>query len=252
VRIAALYDIHGNLPALRAVLGEVEREGVRDLVIGGDVVPGPLPGETIALLMSLGARVRLVRGNGEREVVGAFDARAPGEDEQDPATSSAAFTASRIAREQRDFLAGFAERLVLDVDNLGPALFCHGSPRSDSEEITTATSDERLREIVGGAEQGVVVCGHTHRQFDRRIDAHRVVNAGSVGMPYEGRVGAFWALLGPEVELRCTEYDLERALAEMRSGGFAELDEMLHESLVEPMDPDEVAAIFEREALAGG
>jgi diadenosine tetraphosphatase ApaH/serine/threonine PP2A family protein phosphatase len=140
--------------------------------------------------------------------------------------------------------------LVLDVDTLGPALFCHGSPRSDTEEITTATSDERLREVLRDTQQRVVVCGHTHRQFDRAIDGRRVINAGSVGMPYEGRAGAYWALLGRAVELRRTEYDLEQALEEMRAGGFAELDEMLRESLLEPMDPDEVAAIFERQALA--
>ena len=97
----------------------------------------------------------------------------------------------------------------------------------------------------------VVVCGHTHRQFDRRVQRWRVVNAGSVGMPYEGRRGAFWALLSPGVELRCTEYDVEAALADLRAGGFGGTDEMLLESLVDPADPDWVAQHFEQLAVAG-
>jgi predicted phosphodiesterase len=250
VRVAALYDIHGNLPALRAALADIRCADVTDVVIGGDVVPGPLPRETIELLTSVAWRVHLVRGNGERETVDAYDGGASAEHEADPAARAAAFTASRITREQRDFLAGFEEHLVLELDALGPALFCHGSPRSDTEELTTATSEKRMRGILASVDQSLVVCGHTHRQFDRRIDGRRVINAGSVGMPYEGRVGAFWALLGPAVELRFTAYDVEDALAEMRAGGFADLEEMLHESLLEPMDPDEVAAIFERQALA--
>jgi predicted phosphodiesterase len=252
VRVAALYDIHGNLPALRAVLEEVAREDVQTVVIGGDVVPGPLPRETIEDLMSLGGRARFVRGNGERDVVAAYDRGAAPAHEDDEMARAAAFTAAHITREQRGFLAGFEEHVVLDIDNLGAALFCHGSPRSDTEELTTATSEERMRAVLAGVEPRLVVCGHTHRQFDRTIDGCRVINAGSVGMPYEGRTGAYWALLGPLVELRRTEYDLDDALAQMRAGGFAELDEMLRESLLEPMDADEVAAIFERQALASG
>lgn len=249
MRVAALYDVHGNLPALRAVLADVAREGVRDVVVGGDVAAGPLPRETIEQLMALGARARFVRGNADREIVESYDQGNLVEAEQDPAKRVAAFAASRISRDHRDFLAGFARRLVLDLEGLGPTLFCHGSPRSDTEDITTATSSDRLRGILDGVEQRVVVCGHTHRQFDRHVGGWRVVNAGSVGVPYEGRPGAYWALLGPGVVLRRSEYDLDGALAELRAGGFAELDEMLHESLLEPMDPDEVAVLFERQAL---
>jgi putative phosphoesterase len=248
VRVAALYDIHANLPALRAVLDDVSRERVDVVLVGGDVAAGPLPRETIELLIGLGERARYVRGNADREVVEAFDLGQRMPDADDHAIRQAAFVASRISREQRDFVASFARQIILDVD-LGPTLFCHGSPRSDSEDITTATRDERLRDILAGVAQRVVVCGHTHRQFDRRVDGWRVVNAGSVGLPYEGRAGAYWALLGDDVELRRTEYDLDAAIAEMRAGGFDELEEMLRESLLEPMDPDEVAALFEREAV---
>jgi putative phosphoesterase len=247
-RVAALCDIHGNLPALRAVLDVVAREGVDTLVIGGDAAAGPLPVETIERLAALGGRARFVRGNADREIVEAYDRRSSGPGDG-LAERSAAFAAARISPSQRDFLDRFEPTVVLEVDGLGEVLFCHGSPRSDTEIITTATAPERLRRILAGVEQRVVVGGHTHRQFDRRVDGWRVVNAGSVGIPYEGRSGAYWALLGPDVELRRTEYDLDAALEELRAGGVPDLDELLRESLLAPMDPDEVAEFFERQAL---
>ena len=249
MRVAALYDIHGNLPALRAVMDEVARERVETVLIGGDVAAGPLPAETIDLLIALGERAQFVCGNADREIVAAYDRPDPGA-QAGPAERVAAFAASSISPGQRDFLARFADTVTLDIDGLGPTLFCHGSPRSDTEVITTATSDERLRQILQGVEQRAVVCGHTHRQFDRVADCWRVINAGSVGMPYEGRAGAYWALLGPDVTLRRTDYDLDVGIAELRAGGFPDLDEMLNESLLNPIDPDEAAAFLERQAPA--
>ena len=253
MRVAALYDMHGNLPALRAVLEDVERAGVETIVVGGDVATGPLPRATIEELMALGPRARFVMGNADREIVDAFDAGTMTLDaHQSPAERAAAFAAGQIDRSQRDFLASFAPALSVEIDGLGATLFCHGSPRSDVEMITTATTERRLQDVLEGVPTDVVVCGHTHRQFDRTAGRRRVINAGSVGMPYEGRTGAYWALLGPEVELRRTHYDLDAALAELRGGGFPDLEEMLAESLLQPMDPDGVAEFFERQARAAG
>jgi putative phosphoesterase len=193
VRIAALYDIHGNLPALDAVLADVARARVDVIVVGGDVASGPLPAQTIDRLCALASPTHFVRGNADREAVAAFDAppQPPGDD---PAAQAAAFTASRLSRAQRDFLDGFEPTVTLEVHGLGRVLFCHGSPRSDTEVITSATPDARLTPMLAGVDAPTVVGGHTHRQFDRRLQRWRVVNAGSVGMPYEGRRGAFWAL----------------------------------------------------------
>lgn len=251
--MAALYDIHGNLPALRAVLADVEREQPDVVVFGGDVAAGVLPAQTLELIMALGRRAFFVTGNADREVVDAYDA-GPHDPaaEKDSPERTAAFAAGMISREQRDFLAGFAPGVVLDVGGLGPTLFCHGSPRSDTEMITTATREERLREMLVPVKEKVVVCGHTHRQFDRRCGEWRVVNAGSVGLPYEGRPGAYWTLLGPDVELRRSEYDLDEAVAELRAAGFNDLEELIAESLLEPADPDWVADYFERQATLAG
>jgi putative phosphoesterase len=250
MRVAALYDIHGNLPALRAVLADAAREGVHTFVIGGDVAAGPLPRGTLDKLIALGPRARYVRGNMDREVVDAYDyGPADTSEVEDPDKRVAAFAASRIPRRHRDFLDGFASIVELEVDGIGPTVFCHGSPRGDRDGITRVTSDERLREILRGVQDSAIVCGHTHQQFDRSIDGWRVINPGSVGVPYEGEPGAYWALLGPELDLRRSEYDLRQAVPELRASGFPDLDEMLRESLLEPVDPDEISVIFEREAI---
>ena len=249
MRIAALYDIHANLPALDAVLAAVEHEGVDRVVIGGDVVPGPLPIETIERLRALGERAAFVRGNGDRWVVEAFDAL--GSATVDPERTSrpwAVWTAEVINRRDRDLLASFPARAKLEVDGLGPVLFCHASPRDDDEMLTTLTPDRHWRSALEGVDAPVIVCGHTHTQFDRRVGRWRVINAGSVGMPYEGRAGAYWLLVGPGIELRRTGYDVRRALAVMRAGGNRDTEALLHDSLIAPVDPRTTAELLERQA----
>jgi predicted phosphodiesterase len=248
VRVAALYDIHANLPALEAVLEEVTREDPNLIVIGGDVVFGPMNAETVDILMGLGERVLTVGGNSDREVGEAFDQRATPTDQDDFVERVTSWSAAQIDRSHRDFLATFAPTVELEIDGLGPTLFCHGSPRSDEEMITTLTPEERLADAVAEVRAPVIVCGHTHQQFDRRIGDRRIVNAGSVGLPYEGRPGAYWAILGPDVELRRTAYDLEAAIERMRGSGCPDLDEFLEESLVNPTEADAVARIFEERA----
>ncbi len=246
MRVAALYDIHGNLPALRAVLADVAREGIEAVVIGGDVAAGPHPRETVEQLMALGQRARFVRGNADREIVDAYDhGGIRPEDESGPTDKGAAFAAARLTKEQRDFLANFQLTVALEVTGLGTVLFCHGSPRSDTEIITTQTSTGRLSSILEGVTEALVVGGHTHRQFVQHAGCQRFVNAGSVGLPYEGRAGAFWALLDSQVSLRCTHYDVIAAAHELRKTGYPAIDEMLNESLLDPVDPDETASFFE-------
>jgi diadenosine tetraphosphatase ApaH/serine/threonine PP2A family protein phosphatase len=136
----------------------------------------------------------------------------------------------------------------LDVEGLGRTLFCHGSPRSDDEAITAVTPENRLQRLLDGVEAPVVVCGHTHVQFDRRLGERRVVNAGSVGMPYEGRPGAHWLLLGPDVDLRRTDYDLEAAIERLRATGWPGVEEFLKHSFLDPIQPGWVSEFFERQA----
>jgi putative phosphoesterase len=213
VRIAALSDIHGNLPALEAVLREVERERPDLIVVGGDVASGPMPAETIELLRKL-KNARFVMGNADRGLIDEFD----GKPESPMPGPFAGWCAQQLNREQRDFLGSFEDTILV-----GRVLFCHASPRNDTDIFTTETPDDRVRLLMDGTEADLVdlvVCGHTHMQFDRKVDRLRIVNPGSVGMPY-GKPGAYWAMLDSDLEMRRTDYDREAAAERIRAKGGA-------------------------------
>jgi len=247
VKIAAIYDIHGNLPALEAVLTDIEREHPDLVLVGGDIVSGPFPPTTLERLLALGDHARFIRGNADREVVAAFGGSPLGSNAPKEVQEVTIWTAHQMKQSHRDFLASLPEQLTLPVDSLGDVLFCHGSPRSDEEIITKATPEVRLRDILEGVKQDVIVCGHTHMQFDRRIAAKRVVNAGSVGMPY-GKPGAYWLLLGPQIELRRTTYDLEHAAAQIRASGYPAAHDFADNNVLQPPSEEEAIAVFERMA----
>jgi ribosomal protein uS13 len=131
---------------------------------------------------------------------------------------------------------------VVEVDGLGEVLFCHASPRSDEEIFTALSPAERLRPMLEGVPQRVVVCGHTHMQFDRVVDGTRVINAGSVGMPY-GRPGAYWLLLGPDVRLTRTEYDLQRAAELVQKTSYPQAGEFASRNVLNPQAEDEIVRL---------
>jgi predicted phosphodiesterase len=206
MRVAALNDVHGNLPALEAVLAQVPPDTA--IVLGGDVAAGPFPAETLERLTSLGDRVHWLRGNSDRELT-------PGETGFAPA-EVLEWVRERLTGEQIGFLYALPELLELEVDGLGNVFFCHASARNDLDVFLEDTPEEHVEPLFTGVEAGVVVCGHTHLQFDRVVAGRRIVNAGSVGMSYEDEPGAYWALLGPDIELRRTEYDT----ASLAAAGF--------------------------------
>jgi putative phosphoesterase len=252
MRVAALYDIHGNLPALNAVLEELE--GVRPdlVVVGGDIVSGPMPRqtlETLERLGQLGNRVYSLRGNADREVVAAFDGLAFAERMPEEVREVTRWTARQLERSQRDFLAQLPEQITLHVEGLGDVLFCHATPRSDEEIFTPITPQERLNTIFAGIEQQIVVCGHTHMQFERRVGSVRILNAGSVGMPYADRPGAYWLLLGPEgSEFRRTAYDVGTAAQQVRESGYPQAQDFAEENVLKVPTAAEATEIFERMA----
>src|SRR5919202_443259 len=251
-RVAAVYDIHGNLPALEAVLSDLKRVEPDLVVVGGDVASGPMPTEVLDRLMALKERVRFVRGNADREVLAAYRGGRSAIEAyiSDPALRMSGWAAARLEERHYDLLASFSERLIVETEGIGEVLFCHATPRSDEEILTTATPDDRLREILSEVDQHLVVCGHVHTQFDRRVGGKRVINAGSVGMPYQGEpVGAFWLLLDFEVKFRRSSYNLRRAVEEFRAIGYPAADDMA-ESLLEPPDPKWVADFFERQVAS--
>jgi len=237
MRVAALADVHGNAPALAAVLEEVERERPDLVVFCGDLTWGSLPQETLALVRVLEIPARFVRGNADRAVGADFEGR--GE------WMAAAHSAEDLA-----FLQGFEQTVLVDVQRLGPTCFAHGSPRSDEECVTKRTPEARVREFSEGVEARTFVTAHTHMQFDRRVAGVRLVNPGSVGLPYEPSPGAYWALLGPDVELRRTDYDVEAAIASMLATDDPRA-ELIAEMMRLPPAQDEVIEDAERRVFAG-
>jgi len=243
MRVAALYDVHGNLPALEAVLGEVELAAPDAVLVGGDVLFGPMQSEALVRLRGLGDRAVFIRGNCEREVA----ARETSGDQLRDAWTH--WCADQLGPEELAAVAAWPATAHLDVQGLGPVLFCHGSPRSDEEMITPATPDERIAAMLERVEERTIVCGHTHVQFDRAVSGHRIVNPGSVGMAYEGEPGlACWALLGPSIELCRTRYDAERAAAAMRATGIPHADEFVSMAVLEPASAAEATRAFEAAA----
>jgi predicted phosphodiesterase len=239
MRVAALADVHGNAPALAAVLGELEREEPDLVVFCGDLTWGSLPQETLALVRGLGTPARFVRGNADR-MVGIEDGGVRGP-----------WMAARHTAEDLVFLATFEPSVTVDVDGLGPTCFCHGSPRSDEECVTERTPAERVREFMADREEQVVVTAHVHLQFDRAVDGIRSVGPGSVGLPYGDQPGyAYWAVLGPDVELRRTPYDLDHAIGLMRATDDPRAETIV-ELMLSPTSREEVIEEVERLVYAG-
>jgi putative phosphoesterase len=242
MRIAVLCDIHGNLPALQAVLAEVEKAGVDLVVFGGDVAAGPMPVETIEVLAGYRGSARFVRGNADRLMVETFDgARIPSE-------ALDLWPATILNRTHRDFLNKFEQVVEVQVNGLGLVVCCHAGLDSDELPIITpATPDEVIAEALASAHGNLVVAGHTHMQFDRRVAGGRMVNAGSVGRPYADQPGAYWALLGPEVDLRRTAYDFAAAAEAVRRTAVPEREELAAD-IVRPPTAEEAIKVFENMA----
>ena len=228
MRVAALYDIHGNLPALEAVLGEVEREDVDAIVVGGDIAAGPPePREVVELVRSL-PNAQWIRGNADR----VFDDEFAGEEGLE-------WLLEQLDREQADWLAHLPFSVVVE-----DTLYVHATPQDDTTVVTDATTDEKLSCLLHDVEQPRVVGGHTHMQLQRRVGERLFVNAGSVGRPYEGRHGAFWTIVDTAVELRCTDYDREHAAALVRASGHPRAEEIAAENILASPTREQAIAVF--------
>jgi putative phosphoesterase len=243
-RVAILGDVHGNAPALGAVLEEVRREGVDLVVWTGDLSWGAEPTATLDLVRALELPSLFVRGNAERYLLELADdaIEEPPERER---WMLAAHTPDDLA-----LIRTFEHAHSVEVPGLGAVYVTHGSPRSDEELLTAETPEARVRAATRGISERVLVTGHTHAQYDREVAGVRALNPGSVGLPYEDRPGAYWALLGPDVELRRTEYDVGEAVARLRASGIPD-PERLVEALERPPTPQEMQAQAERLEFSG-
>jgi len=244
-RVAALADVHGNAPALEAVLADVGRAAPDLVVFCGDLTWGSLPRETLALVRALEIPARFVRGNADRAVL---ELSAGPMDEPHPREH---WMLQQHADVDLALLSTFEPTVTVDVDGLGATCFSHGSPRSDEECVTELTPGERVHEFMARRHERVVVTGHVHLQYEREVDGIRLVGPGSVGLPYHGAPGtAYWALLGPGVDLRQTSYDVEQTVSRMRETGDPTVERIV-ELMLRPPSRDEVLEDAERRVFAG-
>jgi len=248
-RAAVLADVHGNAVALAAVSEELLAAEPDLLVFLGDLTWGPLPEETWGLVCALrdsfAERTFFVRGNAERAL-----SEFRGRPDEPGRTPRDRWMLAQHSPATLDALEGFSESVIIDVEGLGPARFCHGSPRCDEELITPRTPQRRMRELLAGVPERIFVSAHSHIQFDRVVASVRSVNPGSIGMPYQGEPGAYWALLGPDVDLRRTEYDLRLATSRYRETSDP-LAEAVINTLLEPPTPAEVIGHAEALEFSG-
>ena len=245
MRVLALYDIHGNPDALEAVLADDRAADPDVVVVGGDAVPGPFARATLERLEAVRVPVRMLRGNGEREVAAAVGAPAPADG--DLAAVTAAATAAELGDERARGLGELP--LTLECDGV---LYCHASPRRDDEMLTRISPSDRWQAVLADVTAPLVVAGHTHQADDRRVGAVRFVNAGSVGLPYEGDGAARWLWVEDGIpEKRTTRYDAAAAGARILAAGWPD-ERSVRAALIDPVDPFEITRIFEGIAHAQG
>jgi predicted phosphodiesterase len=240
------------LPALTALLKELEKVNPDLVVIGGDIVSGPMPKQTLERIFSLSdtVPVRFIRGNGDREVVMAFDGKPLPSSMSEKGRQRTQWVAEQLTQSQRDFLCELPETVTLHVDGLGDVLFCHATPRSDEEIFTPVTSQERLTAMFEGIHQKIVVCGHTHMQFKRQVSGIRIVNAGSIGMPFADEPGAYWLLLNSTgYECRRTTFDSETAAKEIKASKDPQGNEFAEGNVINIPTAKEAAKFLEQMAM---
>jgi predicted phosphodiesterase len=238
MRIAALYDIHGNLPALEAVLAELDQASADLIVVGGDAVVGPMPQEVLDCLLNLDVPVQFILGNAESEVLAQM--RGETVNVPEPFREGLRWVADQLYPAHEQQLASWPLTFSTRVAGLGEVLFCHATPRNNTEIFTRLTPEDRLLPVFVGTNAAVVVCGHTHMQFDRMVGRTRVINAGSVGMPY-ANPGAYWLLLGPDIQLRQTPYELGKAAERIKATHYPQAEDFAEINVLNP--PSEAGAL---------
>lgn len=246
--IAALYDIHGNLPALEATIEAVRRKGVDLIVIGGDVVPGPMPRESLDLLKRLPVPALFLSGNGEREVLAVRDGGTPNVPAQ--FFPMMQWVAHELTSADADWIRAWPTTVCLAVAGKSTTIFCHAAPGSDAALFTPTSSDAVLRHHFDRVAAGRIICGHIHVQYHHRFGRHTILNAGSVGMSPE-RGCADWLLIDDDdATFERTPFDPDAAAARVRATRYPMADEFARSTILQPPAADDVIASYTRAAEA--
>jgi predicted phosphodiesterase len=237
MRLAVLADIHGNLPALEAVLADARAQGVDGYVVAGDLLLGaPFPVETLNRLRDLNAWI--IRGNNDVYFT-RYDSGAAPETWQTRAQYALLrWSYARLDRDALDYLAALPDRVTVTLPGIAPICVVHGSPRALSEGIipdepetrhkfaqSRSTNNVGVEDALVQISEPVLLCGHTHIAWQHRNNGRLAVNPGAIGGPNDGVVGAEYALLTWErghwtTDLRVVEYNVEALLAAYRDSGM--------------------------------
>lgn len=223
--LAVLSDIHGNLPALEAVLAELERERVDELVCLGDVALGPQPAETVARVRSLGCAA--VMGNWDAWLIEGFPPAQGGPSGK--FLEQGKWWGQRLSAKDRAFVRTFAPRIELQLGGV-PALCFHGAPSSYDDMILATTPHEDLLRMLEGFDHPLMLAGHTHVQLVRVIEGTLVVNPGSIGLPFRGLPLGELQLISPWAEYALVRVDDGRLSVDLRRTSY-DVDEMLERTI---------------------
>ncbi|MEQ9425908.1 MAG: metallophosphoesterase family protein [Cyclobacteriaceae bacterium] len=239
--IAVLYDIHGNLPALEAVIAEVGQLEVDEIIVGGDVVVGPMSKECLELLLNIDNPIKFIYGNCEVAVLDVADNK-PLTNLPQNVVEDIFWTTNSLSAGQLQEIRKWPKIVVSDIPGIGKTLFCHATPRNENEIFTILTVEEKLLPIFNSCDADIVICGHTHMQFDRMVGSKRIVNAGSVGMPF-GKTGAYWLYIDTDFHLKCTTYNLNLAEKSILQTGYPHPDDFI-KSITTPQSEETMLEIF--------
>jgi putative phosphoesterase len=244
MRVAVLYDIHANLPALEAVMAGVRAAAAESIVVGGDVLPGPMPRETLDYLRALEMPAQYIHGNGDRNILQILRG-GQGDPIPEAFRDSMRWNAAQLDQRDEQWLSTWPSTITLSVGSIGDVFFCHATARNDTEIFTRLTPDGRVAPMFAGVRAGLAVCGHTHMVADRSIDELRIVNPGSVGMPF-GEPGAYWMLLdsGDGVSFRRTTYDFDDAARRIRATAYPLAEAFAASNVLQPPSEAQMLAAF--------
>jgi len=208
-----MADIHGNVPALEAVLADVAGQDVDHIIVAGDLVCGPQPEETRRLLQSLNCT--LIRGNGDAYLLRFEDGEAPDYWRTSKAFATVRWQFEQCSDETLDFLRSLPEQRRVEIGNAPAIRVVHGSPRHPTEDLDPKIDPATLDAVLAELAESALICGHTHLPMKAESFGRLVLNPGAVSSPLNGEVGAQYALLtwsrrGWQVEHRLAAYDLKR------------------------------------------
>ncbi|CAG9000270.1 MAG: hypothetical protein CENE_02264 [Candidatus Celerinatantimonas neptuna] len=244
MRIASIYDIHANPFALDAVIQDIKTHHVDLIVVGGDVIAGPLPGKTLAQLQQLAVPAQFILGNAENECLRYLSGKPIGELSSHSELVTR-WVAAQLSDADQQWIRQWLTTWSIQTDPLGTLLFCHATPKSDTEIVTRLTCDEKIAAQLVEPPASVIICGHTHMPFERTVCTTRWINSGSVGMPF-GKAGADWLLIDNGIHFMHTDYDTNHAALAMQHTDYPDIQAFIEHNILSVPSENEALQFLEK------